>query len=181
MCIHCQSKTKQFSWPSAEVERLITFVRNYESRAPEYSQVVSVFTSSLLELLLEELVTKVAYEDLTYDQGFLLVDALLEAYQGRNRLFSLYKRVGYGSFHEAVRDIGHGKFLLNWDTIVTIRNKVVHGKANEVDELKLLMMPWMSSTGCTTDITKNLSFIDMQSRRRIVRAMRTERQTIDRT
>lgn len=94
-----------------------------------------VFTSSVLELMLEELVTKIAYEDLSYEQGSILIDALLAAYQGRSRLFALYKRVGYGSFHEAVTELGYDDLLTNWDAIVAVRNKVVHGKLQEVAQI----------------------------------------------
>jgi hypothetical protein len=85
--------------------------------------------------MLEELVTKMAYEDLSYEQGGMLIDALLAGYQGRSRLFSLYKRIGYGSFHEAAKELGHSEFLVNWDAIVAVRNKVVHGKLQERAEI----------------------------------------------
>jgi hypothetical protein len=134
-CIHCQTANKSGSWPSAEIMELFTFISSYDTGSSHYGQVISVFSSSLLELMLEELVTKMAYEDLTYDQGCMLVEALLDAHQGRSRLFSLYKRIGYSSFHEAVQRLGQGEFIANWDKIVEVRNKVVHGKIQEGNQI----------------------------------------------
>jgi hypothetical protein len=85
-CIHCNAVGTQGEWPNAEVTELISFIRNYDSGSPHYNQVACVFTSSLLELLLEELLTNMAYMGLTFDQASILVDALIEAHQGRSRM-----------------------------------------------------------------------------------------------
>jgi len=134
-CSHCQTANERYTWPSTEVIDLLTFVRNYPADSPEYGRVTSVFASSVLELMLEELVTKMAYEDLSYEQGEMLINALLAGYQGRSRLFALYKRIGYGSFHEAANELGHSELLGNWDAIVAVRNTVVHGKLRERAEI----------------------------------------------
>lgn len=69
-----------------------------------------------------------AYFDLTYDEAGILVHALIEGYQGRTRMFTLYKSIGYGTFHEAVQVVGIPQFTSHWDEIVRVRNQVVHGK-----------------------------------------------------
>jgi len=127
-CIHCDAEGTNGTWPTPEVGKLIEFILNYDQESPEYGQVTSVFLSSVLELMLEELLSTMAYFDLTYDEAGILVDALIEGYQGRTRMFTLYKTIGYGTFHEAVRDIGIPEFTNHWDEIAPVRNEVVHGK-----------------------------------------------------
>jgi hypothetical protein len=132
VCQHCKENKKEV-WPHSDVAELLGFVLNYEYAQPRYSQVVSVFLSTAFELLLEELVTMMMYWDLTYDQGSMLVDALLDSHQGRSRMLWLYKRVGHGSFSEEAREIGYSDFATNWDKLASTRNKIVHGKLNEAE------------------------------------------------
>ena len=76
-----------------------------------------------------------AFQDLLYEEAYLLVDALLEGYQGRSRMFTLYSKIGYGTFHDAVKKMGNKQFLSNWDVIVEARNNVVHGRINNCENI----------------------------------------------
>ena len=134
-CLHCGSHSSDRKWPSAEVSEFIAFIRNYDTSVREYGQVASVFLSSVLELMFEQLLATMAYMDLTYDDAGLLVDALLEGYQGRSRMFALYKRIGYSNFHSAVRELGYGDFIKHWEEIVLARNGIVHGDLRKGDKV----------------------------------------------
>lgn len=134
-CPHCFHTGFRNLWPPVEVKTFIDFIKNYDCEAPFYSQIATVFLSSFLELMFEELLSVMAYMDLLYDEVDMLVDALLDGYQGRSRMFVLYKRLGYGSFHKEVEELGYKKFLEHWDIIVSARNKVVHGKPKEGEKI----------------------------------------------
>jgi hypothetical protein len=127
-CKHCKQARKQTIWPPAELRNLLEFIGSFSEKSPRYPQVACVFLSSALELLLEHLLSVMAYQDLLYHEAGMLVDALLDGYQGRSRMFTLYSRIGYGTFHESVKKMGSKQFLSNWDTIVEARNNVVHGR-----------------------------------------------------
>jgi len=129
-CIECKTVSKKKTWPPKEVETMINFILTYDSEAPEYGQITSVFLSSVLELLLEELLYTMAFFDLTYNDASILVDALIEAHRGKKQMISLYKKIGYGSFHSSVEDLGYSDFNRKWGEIVKVRNKVVHGNLN---------------------------------------------------
>jgi hypothetical protein len=127
-CKHCQKANSQTIWPTPELRNLLEFVGSFDEKSPHYPQVACVFLSSALEILLEQLLSVMAYQDLFYEQVDWLVEALLEGYQGRSRMFTLYSKIGYGTFHDAVRKMGKKQFLSSWDTIVESRNHVVHGR-----------------------------------------------------
>jgi hypothetical protein len=134
-CLHCQSEGKQRAWPTAEVQELIGFVQDYDKASPSYSQVTCVFLSSALELMLEELLSVVAYMDLLYEEVSVLVESLLEAYQGRSRMLQLYKRLGYDSFPRELQKLGYSDFWEHWDRVASTRNHVVHGKPKEGERI----------------------------------------------
>jgi hypothetical protein len=69
-----------------------------------------------------------AIPDVPYEYVDMLIDALLDGYQGRSRMFTLYSKIGNGTFHEAVKKMGKKQFLVNWDTTVEARNNIVHGR-----------------------------------------------------
>lgn len=127
-CNECDAIEEKRVWPPKEVETMVNFILSYDSETSEYGQITSVFLSSVLELLLEELLYTMAYLDLTYHDAWILVDALIDAHRGRNRMISLYKKIGYGTFYSSVKKLGFTDFYRNWDEIVKVRNKVVHGK-----------------------------------------------------
>jgi hypothetical protein len=72
-----------------------------------------------------------AYEDNLYEDVSYLVEVLLEAHQGRERMLALYSKIGHGTFHEEVKNVGKQPFLANWDIIVKARNNVVHENFSE--------------------------------------------------
>ena len=112
------------------------FIVSLDEKSPHYPQVACVFLASALELFLERLLSVMAYQDLLYDDAGMLVDALLDGYQGRSRMFALYSRIGYGTFHDAVKKMGNKQFLSNWDTIVKARNNVVHGRLTDCKSIR---------------------------------------------
>ena len=134
-CRHCQQASKQTIWPAPELRNLLEFISGFDEKSPHYPQVTCVFLSSAFELLLEELLSIMAYQDLLYDEAGMLVDALLEGYQGRSRMFTLYSKIGYGTFHDAVKKTGNKQFLSNWDAIVEARNNVVHGRLTNCENI----------------------------------------------
>lgn len=97
-CIKCGAIEKKDIWPSKEIETMLSFILEYDDRATEYGQITAVFLSSVLELFLENLLYTVAYFDLSYDDAGILVDA----YSGKNRMISLFKKIGYGSFSDSI-------------------------------------------------------------------------------
>lgn len=134
-CRHCEcSLTRE--WPGSELAELVNFILSFSQSQPRYSQVASVFLASIFELLLEQLLTTMLYMDLLYDEVCILVDALIESHQGRSRMLELYRKVGYGSFREEATGLGFTDFVNNWDSVVSARNKIVHGKTEEASELE---------------------------------------------
>jgi hypothetical protein len=134
-CPHCHSAGKQRAWPTAEVQELIHFVQDYEKTSPSYSQVTCVFLASALELMLEELLGVMAYMDLQYEEASILVEPLLEAYQGRSRMLQLYRRLGHDTFPGELQELGHSQFWEHWNTIALARNRAVHGKPKEIEQV----------------------------------------------
>lgn len=141
ICPHCKAISKE-SWPTSEVAELLGFVLDYDKLQPRYTQVVSVFISSAFELMLEELITMMMYWNLSYEEGSMLVDALLDSHQGRARMLWLYKRMGHSSFSDEAKQIGHPDFARNWDRLTSIRNMIVHGKFKEAE----LIQPEFAAT-----------------------------------
>ena len=125
-CQHCATVGGE-AWPSKEISELIGFVHSYSQTSPEYGLVTCVFLATALEILLEYLITIMAFQELLYDEAFILVDALLETNQGRSRRLQLYSLLGYGSFPEEVQHLGYRQFMEHWNDIVEARNKSVHG------------------------------------------------------
>jgi hypothetical protein len=117
-------------WPSAEVIELFETIRKYDQTSLEYGLVSSVFVSAALELLLERVIFIMAIENFDYIEVGHLVDLLIDTYQGRMKRLQLYKRLGYGTFAEHLKEIGHKEFLKHWDEIAEIRNASVHGQLN---------------------------------------------------
>jgi len=135
VCIHCDALNEKMIWPPKEVETMLGFILTYDDGLPEYGQITSVFMSAVLELLLEELLYTMAYFDLSFDEASILVDALIESHQGRNRMISLFKKIGYGSFHDSIKELGYSDFYRNWNKIVEIRNQVIHGNLEKGEEI----------------------------------------------
>lgn len=137
-CIHCKKVYKQFYWPEDESREILRFILNIKSEDPRYTQMAVVFLSSALELMLEKLLSTMAFGMFAGPNYYLIEELILDSYSGRNKMFELYKKIGYGSFHSVVQEMRKGKFLKYWDDIVYMRNKVVHGKLNrEKDKLNL--------------------------------------------
>lgn len=130
ICCHCNG-TKRNNWPSIDVSELLGFILSYDKSQPRYSQVVSIFLSSTLELLLEELLLMILYWDLLYEEVCFLVEALLDSHQGRGRMLELYKRIGHCSFAEESKQLGYKDYFRNWEILISTRNKIVHGKMKE--------------------------------------------------
>jgi hypothetical protein len=80
------------------------------------------------ERLLEDLLHVMAFGELLYDEAALIVDALIDGYQGRARMLSLFEKIGYGSFHEEAVVVGVAEFPALWDQLAIERNALVHGK-----------------------------------------------------
>ncbi len=127
-CKHCKKANSHTIWPGPELRSLLEFIGSFDEASLHYPRVVCVFLSSTFELLLEDLLVVMAYQDLLYDEAFMLVDALLEGYQGRSRMLTLYSKIGHGTFHDDVKKTGNKQFLSDWDVIVKSRNNVVHGR-----------------------------------------------------
>ena len=50
-------------------------------------------------------------------------------------MFTLYSKIGDGTFHDAVKKTGNNEFLSNWDTIVEALNNVVHGRLTNCESI----------------------------------------------
>ena len=134
-CKHCQKANSQTIWPAPELRSLLEFIGSFDEKSPHYPRVACVFLSSAFELLLEDLLAVMAYQDLLYDEVGMLVDALLDGYQGRSRMFTLYSKIGHGTFHDDVKKTGNKQFLSNWDIIVESRNNVIHGRLTNCEAI----------------------------------------------
>lgn len=133
-CIYCKS-SKKIMWPNDDVKDLLDFILSYDVSQSKYSQVVPVFLCSAVELMLEKLLTIMAFMDLSYHDGFVLVDALIDSHQGRSKMLDLYRRIGHTSFHAEVKELGFNDYNKKWDGIVETRNKIVHGKIKNTPSL----------------------------------------------
>lgn len=134
-CKFCHKSIEQRIWPSPEVMNILVFINSHDVKSPQYPQIACVFLSSALELMLEELLYVMTFEDLLYEDAFVLADALFDGYQGRSRMFTLYSKIACGTFHGAVKKIGVSRFLKDWDILVDARNKVVHGNINKCEKI----------------------------------------------
>jgi len=128
ICPEC-GKIEQFDiWPSSDVLDLIKHALEYVPASPYYGLVTSVFVCTAFELLLEKLLYIMALEDFWEEQVSVVIEKLIDAYQGRDRKLQLYTHVGWGrTFSEDVKSTGHKKFIEHWEKLVRIRNKSVHG------------------------------------------------------
>jgi hypothetical protein len=136
-CKHCGKSNRQEIWPAPETRSLLEFINNYDTNSPHYTRIVAVFLSSSLELLLEKLLELMALVQFDYqiEDISVIMDAMIEGYQGKSRMLILFSKLGYGTFHQAVKKIKKEKFLKNWETITEVRNKVVHGKFEDQDRI----------------------------------------------
>ncbi len=126
-CPYCNAIRQKETWPDPELEYLFKAIDKLDKESPFYSQISCVFVCSGIELLLENLLSLMAYRDNMWEEVWLLVDPLLEAYQGRERMLMLYTKIGHGSFQNEVKKLGKSKFLINWNDLVKSRNLIVHG------------------------------------------------------
>lgn len=136
-CPHCKNSSHYSEWPSAETAELINIVRSLSGEEPHHLQVGCVFGCTALELLLEEVVSVIAYGNMLYEEVSMLVDALLDAHQGRSRLLQLYKKLAWAPFDVEATEMGHSDFSKKWEILSQARNKIVHGRRLEVPEVDL--------------------------------------------
>ena len=127
ICPRCNKKKSLSIWPSQEIIELLDYISMFNSKSKHFKEMSIVFLCSILELLLESTLVMMIWQELM-PEAFIIVDNMLNGYQGRNRLLLLYNKMGYGSFKEHLKEINKSEFLKNWDLIVEERNKIVHGK-----------------------------------------------------
>ena len=125
-CVHC-SGSRFEKWPSRDIQDLFDHAINYDKKDDHYSLVTSVFISTALELLLENLLNSIIYLEGDYDEIGYLADLLIDSYQGKFRRLSLFKRINGRSFSAEAKDTGNKNFIKHWDEFSQKRNKLVHG------------------------------------------------------
>jgi hypothetical protein len=123
------------SWPQKEIVDLFSLIEKYELNDFENKLVVCVFLCSALELLLEEQVSALAYEEALIPEYSMLVDILLDTFQGRSRLLQLYNRLGFRKFSDDLRELNYLHFENDWKNLAEFRNKIVHGNPHVVQNI----------------------------------------------
>ena len=146
-CPYCGIIDEVNIWPSAEIRELIKVVNNYNQNSIEYGFIASVFISTALEILLEQLLYIMAIENLSYDEADHLVSIILDFNQGRSRRLTLYKRLGFDSFETEVSKMGYKGFLVEWDKIAETRNKCVHGDLSEAKNVNSVLVESIMNNG----------------------------------
>lgn len=125
-CNYC-SRSEYQRWPSQDIIDLFDHAMMYDPKDDHYSLVTSVFVSTALELLFEDLLILILYIDLNFHETGFVVDLLLDSFQGKSRRLQLYKKYVGISFSKEAIDTGNKNFFNNWERISSIRNKKIHG------------------------------------------------------
>ncbi|MEK4045918.1 hypothetical protein NSU18_19995 [Paenibacillus sp. FSL H8-0048] len=110
-------------WPTLDVLILIGLVEKQNLDDFKERKVAIVFVATLLEMLLEETVTKLAYKHCNSDTA---VEALLDSYQGRQKRIALFNKLSGLKMKELLNNNGFTDYLFWWEAISTLRNKIVH-------------------------------------------------------
>jgi len=134
VCMYC-SGSKFEKWPSQDIHDLFTHAKNYDQNDDHYSLVASVFISTALELMLENLLNLIFYLDGNYEEVGYLVYLLLDSYQGRSRRLLLFKKLNGRSFGAEAKDTGNRNFMKHWEDITQKRNVLVHGAEKHQKEV----------------------------------------------
>jgi hypothetical protein len=132
-CDFCGAAERR-EWPPSDVRELLDHIAQLDPAAPHARRVGVIFSCIAFERLLEDLLFVLAFGELLYDDAGFIVEALVEAYQGRTRMLTLFKRIGYASFREHATEFGIPEFPGWWDQIAAERNALVHGRARTRSE-----------------------------------------------
>lgn len=129
-CMYCSNNTFE-KWPSQDIQDLLNLAVGYDQNNDHYSLVTSVFISTALELMLENLINLVFSLDEFYEEVYTYVNMLLDSYQGRSRRLLLFKKLNGRSFGVEANNSGNKNFMKHWDGLTNKRNKLVHGVSKE--------------------------------------------------
>jgi hypothetical protein len=129
-CPFCSRIGHNDIWPSIEVLDLLKMAMSLDVSINHKKNISYVIVEASLELMLENIISTFLLPDIMPEHVSITImtDALLDGYQGRNRLLSLFKKLEYGSFPESAKQFGKPNFMKQWDRIALRRNKFVHGK-----------------------------------------------------
>ena len=138
-CPFCNRLGDNAIWPSIEVLELIKMALNLDVSKYYKKNISFVIVASSLELMLEKLISTFVLPDIMPDHVSIsiITEALLDGYQGRYRLLSLIKKLGYDSFSDGAKKHGKSNFMKQWDIIASNRNQFVHGKIEKVEKQEL--------------------------------------------
>ena len=95
-----------------------------------------MLTAIAFERLLEELLYHILYADSEYNEIAILVEALMDAHEGRSRMLALFKKVAYGSFATEAAEVGFPHFAEKWQALVEERNRFIHGDRRPAASIK---------------------------------------------
>lgn len=110
-------------WPPLDILILKDIVEKQDINDYKQRKVAIVFVCTILESLLEEVIlTLVTY----HYKSNRAIEALLDAYQGRNKRINLFNKLNANKLSEILKSIGNNSFLTEWDTMARLRNEVVH-------------------------------------------------------
>jgi hypothetical protein len=126
-CEFCRG-TRRWEWPSPDTAELLNHALTLDPGAPHGRRIGVIFSCVAFERLLEDLLYAMAFGELLYDEASLIVEALIDGYQGRSRMLSLFARIGYGTFHQQADALGFPEFPMWWNEIVAERNALVHSR-----------------------------------------------------
>jgi hypothetical protein len=87
---------------------------------------------------MREQLTTMAIQDNLWEDVFVIIDPLLDAYRGRERLLQLYRRIGYGTFFEECSEAGIPDYPARWKDIAERRNQFAHSTGERNQDLEPL-------------------------------------------
>ena len=126
VCIECGKKNFSEEWPNTSVQRLFDIVSSPSDLDSDYERIACLLVTSCMEDLMRELIVVLAQQGTYYDQVSLLIDPLLDGYQGKDRQLKLFGKLAYKSFKEECKEIEFPKFVSQWSEIVERRNHFAH-------------------------------------------------------
>jgi len=133
-CLNCNKFSTLIIWPSKEIIDILNYLYSSNQSLNQFKYISITFLCSVSEALLENLLSLMIWQGLApKHKAFNIIDSLFDGYQGRNKLLSLYNKLGYGKFKEHLKIISREKYFDDWRKLVEVRNKIVHGKLYIID------------------------------------------------
>jgi len=130
VCPECGRSNFSEEWPNSSVQRILDIISSPSDFDSDFERIACLLVTSCMEDLMRELIVVLAQQGTIYDEISLLIDPLLDGYQGKDRQLKLFRKLAYGSFKEECTQLGYPDFVSQWSQIVERRNHFAHTATN---------------------------------------------------